>query len=301
MCLSGALALLMLVTGCTAASTRGTPASSQPSASRVLSLDHVVIIVEENQSTPSVIGTPDAPYLTKLALEFAIAENYRAVTHPSLPNYLALTGGTTAGIASDCSPADSRCQSDGRNIADELEQSRRTWKMYAQTMPAPCTTSDSGLYAAKHNPFVYYVDIVNDPQRCATHVVPYRQFDNDLGTVKSLPDYSFISPNLCNDMHSCPIATGDAWLAQEVPKILKSPAFTKQNSLLVITWDEGRDGHHNNVATIFAGPAAKRGFASQTAFTHYSLLRTIEDAWGLEPLTEFDRSAVNMNEMLKGH
>ena len=115
---------------------------------------------------------------------------------------------------------------------------------------------------------------------------------------RSLPNYVFISPNLCHDMHNCPVQTGDAWLSQQVPTILSSPAFTTQNSLLVITWDEG-EGDNNTVSTIFAGPAARKSHESAPAYNHYSLLHTIESLWGLEPLTDNDKNAPIMTDMLK--
>jgi hypothetical protein len=102
---------------------------------------------------------------------------------------------------------------------------------------------------------------------------------------------------MCNDTHDCPISTGDDWLSHEVPRILGSPAFTTQNSLLVLTWDEGSK-EDNRVATVFAGPAARKGFTSNAAYSHYSLLHTIEDVWGLAPLTDDVRNAPLMSELL---
>jgi hypothetical protein len=169
--------------------------------------------------------------------------------------------------------------------------------MYAESMPTPCSPTNSGAYAVKHNPFLYYPDVTGDPAYCASHDVPYSQFAKDLATTTSLPGYSLISPNMCNDMHDCSVATGDAWLAREVPRILSSPAFTQQNSLLIVTFDEGDDSD-NSVACIFAGPAARLGSTSATRYSHYSILRTLEDAWGLRPLTQNDATATPMTAML---
>ena len=169
--------------------------------------------------------------------------------------------------------------------------------MYAEGMPIPCAPDNSGRYAVKHNPFLYYPAVTADHSSCTRHDVPFTQFAGDLSGTSTLPDYSFISPDLCNDMHDCPVAAGDAWLAAEVPKILASPAFTQQNSLLAITWDEGT-GINNTVSAIFAGPAAKKGHISSTAYTHYSLLRTIELGWGLPALTPNDANATPMTDLL---
>ncbi|CAH0306828.1 Phosphatidylinositol-3-phosphatase [Arthrobacter sp. Bi26] len=254
-----------------------------------------MIIVQENKAASQIMGASEAGYFNKLAAEFSTAANYRAITHPSLPNYLALTSGTNAGITSDCKPKS--CTADVRSIADEITQSGRTWKMYAEGMPAPCVAHDSRRYAVKHNPFMYYPAVTDDLASCSDHVVPYGRLEQDLQSASALPDYSFISPDMCNDTHDCPISTGDDWLSREVPRILGSPAFTTQNSLLVLTWDEGSKDD-NRVATVFAGPAARKGFTSHAAYSHYSLLHTIEDVWGLTPLTDNVRNAPLMSEFL---
>ena len=258
-------------------------------------IQHIVVIVLENKAASQVLGASEAGYFNELAAEYSLAANYHAIMHPSLPNYLALTSGTNAGITSDCKPKS--CTAGVRSIAEEIAQSGRTWKMYAEGMPAPCVSRDSGDYAVKHNPFMYYPTITSDKSSCADHVVPYDRLDQDLQSASALPDYAFISPDMCNDTHDCPISTGDNWLAREVPRILGSPAFTTQNSLLVLTWDEGSK-EDNRVATVFAGPAARKGFTSHAAYSHYSLLHTIEDAWGLAPLTDNVGNAPLMSEML---
>lgn len=260
--------------------------------------DHIVIIIEENKTSSSIIGNGGAPYINQLARTYAQADNYYAVAHPSLPNYLALTSGTTAGITSDCNPPGGSCTANVTNIADEIEQSGRSWKMYAESMPSPCTLTNTGDYAVKHNPFLYYPDIRNNTARCNAHDVPFSRFAADLNSTTSLPNYAFISPNLCNDTHNCSIQTGDTWLAQHVPNILASPAFTTQNSLLVITWDEG-EGQNNRVAAIFIGPHVKQGYVSKEYYSHYSLLKMIETSWDLKALTNNDRTAPVINDIFQ--
>lgn len=271
------------------------PSSRAPTAGAG-GFDHVVMIVEENKPATDILGKAAAPYINKLAAVSAVANNYQALAHPSLPNYLALTSGTAAGITDDCSPGD-HCTAAVPSIVDRIEQSGRSWKMYAESMPAPCTAGNSGKYAVRHNPFMYYPGVTGDRNHCAAHVVPFSQFSADLASAATLPNYVFISPNLCNDMHDCPVETGDAWLAQQVPRILASPAFATQKSLLVITWDEGSDDN-NSVGAIFAGPAARKGYQSGAPYSHYSLLHTIEASWGLAPLTENDKGAPVMNDLL---
>ena len=259
---------------------------------------HIFIIMDENQPYPNIVGNSAAPYLNSLIQHYSLATNYHAVAHPSLPNYIALTSGSTDGLTTDCNPPSAGCEVNVPNIADSIENSGRTWKEYAESMPSACYAYNSGEYATKHNPFLYYTDIINNPTRCAAHVVPFTQLTTDLKSAQTTPDFAYITPNQCSDMHSCSIATGDSWLAQYVPIILSSPAFTSQNSLLVITWDEG-NASTNHVATIFAGSAAKNGYQSAQYYTHYSLLHTIETLWGLAPLTNNDKQAPVMTEFIK--
>lgn len=306
----GFIALALSMAGCASPGTVARPSPTPPAANSSLpaagphasdktlpGIDHVVIIVEENHPSSSIIGNAAAPYINKLAAANALATNYQAVAHPSLPNYLALTSGTTAGITNDCTPG-AGCMARVPAVTESIEHSGRTWKMYAEDMPAPCTAENSGLYAVRHNPFMYYPGVTDNPASCAAHVVPLARLGEDLKSTASLPNYAFISPNLCNDMHNCPVSDGDAWLSQQVPRILASPAFTEQNSLLVITWDEGEDGN-NNVTTIFAGPAARQSHTSAVAYSHYSLLHTIQSMWGLDPLSADDKNAPVMADMLK--
>lgn len=273
----------------------GPSASTQkPAAPKSAALAHVFIIVEENKEYGDVIGSSQAPYINSLAKQYAAADNYYGVAHPSLPNYIALTSGSTNGVTSDCTPP-SGCLLKVPNIADNIEKSGRSWKEYAESMPGSCYGSNAGDYATKHNPFLYYTDIQGNAARCNAHVVPFTQLVTDLQTTQTTPDFAFITPNLCNDMHDCSVAQGNNWLATNVPAILSSKAFTSQNSLLVITWDEG-DSSSNHIPTILIGSNVKRGYSSQAPYTHYALLHTIEHAWGLPALTTNDKHAPLMSE-----
>jgi hypothetical protein len=154
-------------------------------------------------------------------------------------------------------------------------------------MPSPCYAGAwSGNYAMKHDPFMYYNDIRNNPARCASHVVPFSQFSGDLSSGR-VPNYVFITPNMCHDMHDCPVSTGDAWLQSVVPTITSSPAF-ENGGVLFITWDEGASGAGccgdswgGRVVTLVISPLSIPGYRSGVAENHYSLLRTIEDSWHL--------------------
>jgi hypothetical protein len=240
----------------------------------------------ENHEYSSVIGSGAAPYINSLAASYGLATNYYAASHPSLPNYLALTAGSTFGIASDCTT----CFVGATNIADQVEASGRTWKAYMEDMPSPCYTgASSGNYAMKHDPFMYYNDIRTDAARCAAHVVPFTQFSADMSS-GNVPNFVWITPNMCNDMHDCSVATGDSWLRGVVPSITGSAAF-RNGGVLFITWDEGSssagccgDSSGGQVATLVISPRAISGYRSGAAENHYGLLRTIEDAFRLAHL-----------------
>jgi hypothetical protein len=251
---------------------------------------HVYIIVMENHEFSDIIGNPSAPYINSLAQQYALGTAYTALTHPSLPNYMALTGGNTF-FTDDCVG----CTVAAPSIADQIESSGRRWKAYMEDMPAACTTTEAGdYYTTHHNPFVHYAGIVFDAARCQSHVVPLTDLGGDLaaGTV---PDYVWITPDLCSDMHDCTIATGDAWLSAVVPYIINTNDFS--TSVLFILWDEGTSsvGGGGVVPMLVVSPLAQKGFQSAAAETHYSLLRTIEDAWGLPALGQA-ASATSMTE-----
>jgi phosphatidylinositol-3-phosphatase len=262
------------------------PPSSPPAPATVPSFSHVFVIVMENHEYNSVIGNPAAPYTNGLINSYGLATNYYAASHPSLPNYLALTAGSTFGIASDCTT----CFVSATNIADQVEGSGRSWKAYMEDMPVPCYMgAASGNYAMKHNPFMYYNDIRNNQARCAAHVAPFTQFWGDMSSGR-VPDFAWITPNMCNDTHDCPVGTGDAWLRSVVPTITGSAAF-RNGGVLFITWDEGSSnagccsgswGGH--VATLVVASNAIAGFRSGVAENHYGLLRTIEDGFHLSHL-----------------
>ena len=239
---------------------------------------HVFIIVFENHEYSQIIGSSNAPYFNSIARQYGLATAYTGVTHPSLPNYMALTGGATA-FTSDCIG----CVVNTVNIADQVEQSGRTWKAYMESMPADCTTTNSGRYVAKHNPFVHYTDIVSNDARCQSHVVPLTDFDIDLAN-RTVPHLAWITPDMCSDMHDCSVATGDAWLSRLLPRILGSPDFA--NSVVYVVFDEGTTttGGGGRIPFIVVGADSAPGVQSARPANHYSLLRTIEDAWGLAPL-----------------
>jgi phosphatidylinositol-3-phosphatase len=254
---------------------------------KVPKFSHIIVMIFENEEITNIIGNSALPNFNKLAQQYTLLTSDFAVTHPSLPNYIALTSGDTQGITSDCTT----CFVNVPNLPDSIEKSGRSWKAYLEDMPAPCTVTDQGKYAEKHNPFVYYDDIRTNTTRCQQHDVPLTQLESDLQN-KQLPDFAWITPNLCNDGHDCGAPAADKFLGPEVDKIIKSPSFD-QNSLLIVTFDEGttrssccglpsRAG--GKVTTLLISSLAKVGFQDDNSYSHYSILKTIEAAWGLEQL-----------------
>jgi len=176
--------------------------------SLVPNFEHIVIIMFENKEFGSVIDNPRMPNYNKLAREYTLLTQYYAVTHPSLPNYIALMGGDTFGIDSNCRD----CFIDAPSLPDLIEQSGRTWKTYQEDMPEPCFLGDKGDYVQKHNPFVYFDPIRLDRARCERSVVSLTALQTDIET-DSLPNFLFIKPNICNDSHDCKLNVSDAWLS----------------------------------------------------------------------------------------
>jgi phospholipase C len=236
---------------------------------------HVFLIVDENHGYKQIIGSRDAPYINKLAQTGGLATNYTAIRHPSLPNYLALTGGSTFGIHSDCT----KCSVKDTSVADQLETAGLTWKAYQESIPKPCFTGPySGQYSKKHSPFLYYKPLTNDAHRCKAHVVGLGQLQSDIRAA-TLPNFSLIVPNEAHDMHTGSVRNGDQFLKNLLPKIFASDAY-KNDGALFLTWNEGTDAS-NRVATIVKSPLMTSSTRSNTSFNHYSMLKTIEELFGL--------------------
>jgi hypothetical protein len=223
------------------------------SAPTVPHLDHVVVIVFENKERSQVLGTGEAPTFDRLAARYASFSNYHALTHPSLPNYLALVSGSTQGITDDCTA----CTAGGTSIGTLLTRAKLRWGAYAEGYPS------SPRFAKKHMPFLYFAGQ-------SSHVKPLTSFDP-----KAPPAFSFIAPDLCADMHDCSVATGDHWLAGFIPPLLKLP-----RTVVFVIFDEGAssEGGGGRVAAIAAGTAVRAHRLSAQPAGHYVLLRTIEEA-----------------------
>lgn len=281
-------------------STAGTP-----------NFQHVFVIMMENTGFDSLLGNSNAPWINQAVQKYGVAGNYYGITHPSQPNYIASTAGTNAGV-----PGDDDVTIDEQNIVDQLEAHGKTWKGYMESYSLCATPTDHAcgnqLYERKHNPFISFDDVRNNPARVA-NLVDLTQLKTDLDN-NTVPDYSWISPNQCNDMHGrgapatdrCSfdnedflIQDGDAFLAHTVGQIMASQAWTG-NSVIFVTWDESdftnsptdfgfgdtrgccdANPGGGHVLTLVISHSHHSAQASFTPYNHYSMLATIEDSWHL--------------------
>jgi phospholipase C len=234
----------------------------------------------ENKPYDAVIGSRSAPYENELAAGCGLATNYHAVSHPSLPNYVAATSGSTQGIADDEPPASHPL--DVASIYGQVKAAGKTWREYEESAPGNCPLASVGEYAVKHDPAPYYTGIRGD---CGSWDVPMGttaggSFLADL-TAGTLAAFSFVTPDLCNDTHDCPVGTGDAWLRSWFAKILASPAYLAGKTAIFVTWDEDDGSAANRIPLIVVSPSTPPGTRSDAYFDHYSLLKTTEQLLGL--------------------
>ena len=240
--------------------------------------NHVIWIWMENKPATAVVGSPSAPYITGLAGACASATDYHGVAHPSLPNYLAATSGSVHGVTDDGPP--SAHPLSGESVFGQVAAAGLQWRAYNESMPTACAQASAGTYAAKHNPAVYYTAISTE---CQMFDVGIDQLSTDIAA-DSLPSFAFVTPNLCNDMHDCPIATGDAWLKGMLPTLLGSAAYKRGDTAIFVVWDEDDGSHNNRVPLLVIAPPVKPGTSIATRLDHYGLLRTTEGMLGLAPL-----------------
>jgi acid phosphatase len=231
--------------------------------------DHVVVVVLENTSYDQLVGRPEAPFLDSLERRGAVFTQSFAITHPSQPNYLALFSGSTQGVIDDSCPHTFGTSNLGRELLD----AGRSFVGYSEDLPSVGYPGCSaGKYARKHNPWADFSDL---PARVNQ---PMTAFPTDLA---KLPTVSFVIPNLDHDLHDGTLNQADRWLQANLGGYAAwAPAH---NSLLVITNDEDDFTAVNRIATIMVGAHVRPGdYAGR--IDHYSVLRTIEAAYGLAPL-----------------
>lgn len=267
-----ALTVLAGAGGCTAATTgtgRTTPGTTVAAGGDVPRPDHTVVVLEENHAYSDIIGSASAPYMNALAQQGALFTNSSAVTHPSQPNYLALFSGGAQDISDDSCPN----TFDTANLGHQLLAAGDTFAGYSQSLPSTGFTGcTSGDYARKHSPWVDFANVPASDNR------PFSAFPADHA---ALPTVSFVTPDLANDMHDGSIEQADTWLRTNLADYV-TWART-HDSVLVLTFDEDDTSHDNHIATVVVGAHVRPGRYDER-IDHYSVLRTIEAAYGLAPL-----------------
>jgi phospholipase C len=239
-------------------------------------------ILFENKTYSQVIGNASAPYMTQTARQCASVSTWSdaGTGLPSLPNYLAMTSGSTQGVTSDSNPS-GMPPITADNIFRQVRSAGKSYKSYMEDMPSNCQLSASGLYAERHNPEIYYQG-PGDRAACSTNNIP-------MGTVSSgnlasdlanntLPNFSVVVPNVCNDMHDCSVATGDTWLSQWLPVILASPSYQGGRTAIFVVFDED-----TSIPNFIVAPSVVPGTVIQGNYNHYSLLRTTEEMLAIGP------------------
>ncbi|MEA2384875.1 MAG: phosphatidylinositol-3-phosphatase [Solirubrobacteraceae bacterium] len=239
-------------------------------AARPARIRHVVWIVMENQAYSRVIGSRAAPYLNRLATSCGLATRFFAEAHPSLPNYVAMTSGSTQGISDDAGTSAHRLPA-----ASIFSQLGTGWRAMEESMPHACTLSDAGQYAVRHNPAAYFVGVRS---QCGAQDLPLT------GSPRPTAPFTFVTPNLCHDMHSCPVRDGDRWLAGWLPRLLRTPEYRSGSTAVFITWDEDDGAARQHIPTLVLSPETRSGTRSATRFDHYALLATTEDILGVPRL-----------------
>lgn len=258
---------------------------------------HLVIILMENKEYETVVGSSAAPYINGTLIPASrVFTKYYAEEHPSLPNYLALTSAGSAGCVADNCPVGLNPQ---ENLFSQMDTADVSWKAYQESMPSNCYPSNKGAYLVRHNPPPYYLNLTGGS--CAANDVPFTQFATDL-QAGTLPEFSFITPNKYNDMHTelpagpqCPqtnitlrrVCQGDTWLQTNLPPLLalNQDADTGNDVTVILTFDEGssRLSGGGKVLTLVTGPNVTPG-QDATMYGHLGLLNAMQDWLGLDRL-----------------
>jgi phosphatidylinositol-3-phosphatase len=267
----------------------------------------VLIVLMENHKWADIKSSPSAKYIHQLAMMGAHSEQHfnPPKLHPSEPNYIWLEAGDNLGVLDDNNPGSHHFATTD-HLVTQLDKAGFTWKAYQEGITGTeCPIKPVGKYAPKHNPMVYFDDVTDGNKitspGCIAHERPYTELATDLANDK-LPEYSFITPDLCHDMHdTCepqndPIKQGDDWLSDLVPKVLASKAYA-DGATLFLTWDEGDNGSDGPIGMIALGKHVKAGAVSMTHTTHSSTLRTVQEIFGLTPFLGDAANATDLADL----
>lgn len=282
---SAALALTALLATACGSTPTATPTEASPlwlSSVAPARPSKVLVVVEENHAQSQALA--QMPYLSSLASNHGRTTAYHAVTHPSLPNYLAIAGGSTFGVHDDSYPSSHPLP--GQSAFDRAIVAGRTAKTYAEAMPSSCALASTSRYAVKHNPWAYFAS--------ATSRANCRRFDVPSGTPSSgalrsdinagrLPTVGLLVPDICHDGHDCSLSTADSWLHSWLPVVMAGPDYRAGRLAIVVTFDEDDDNSGNTVLTTVVSPYTKK-VVSGAAYTHYSLTRYFAELSRTTPL-----------------
>lgn len=280
---------------------------------------HVFVIFEENHDWSSIYNNvQEAPFINKTLLtEGAYAGNYHNISpemgalHPSEPSYILAESGKIAfpdhTFTSDGLPGINNSTSSHDHLTYLLDKGNLSWKSYQEDISGTdCPINQAGNYAPKHNPFVYFQDVSGNPPStnnayCQNHIRPLTELKGDLLT-GNLANYTFITPNIVNDMHSGSVKQADSWLSEIIPQITDSETYKKDGAIF-ITWDEGSgDADENNpIGMIILSPYIKPGYSNSLAYSHASLVKTVEEIFHLSPLLGFagDKKTVDLSDFFR--
>ena len=287
----GPLVLGLALQACGSSTATGPGPSGTPPESA-----QVFVILEENVDF-SEVTADSMPYLSSLVTRYGVARQYYANTHPSIGNYFMLTSGQI--VSRDDHFASTI---DADNIVRELVAAGKTWKSYAEAIPAPAFVQlnyDDGRYASRHNPLVYYTDVHDHPEQ-ARNVVPFDRFAADLAR-DSLPDFTYLVPDMCHNGHECSLATSDAWLQANVGPLVGSATFQKRGVLLLLA-DESENDNTNGggrIPWVVVSDRTKMGYSSTMLYQHQSTLRFILEQLGITHFPGASASAPDMGEFLQ--
>jgi len=265
------------------------------------------LILMENASWPDIVGSANAPYINGLLRQSSYCDNMFIVpnTFGSLPQYLWLESGTNWGVINDSNDPSSHHFATTNHLVIQLQNAGITWRAYEESISGTtCPIASSGLYAAYHNPFVYFDDIYLNATNCTNHIRPYSELARHL-TNNTVARYNFITPNLCNDMHGgggCPpgdrIRLGDTWLQNEIPKIMSSQAYSNRGAI-IITWDEGTGNVAGPFGTIVLSQFAKGGgYRNTNRLDHTATFRTLQEIFGV-PFLYAAKNATGLGDLFK--
>lgn len=262
--------------------------ASHPPARRAVThgASKLLVFVVENHSLSQMRS--QMPWTTQLAQTYGYATHYRGMTHPSLPNYLAMAGGSTFGVRDDAAPSSHHLK--GRSVFGAALKAGLTARVYAEDMPSSCAQVSAHKYAVKHNPWAYFV---RERRSCRRYDTSLARFGKDVQGGR-LPRAGMVVPNLCNDAHNCALSVADSWLKAEVGEAMSGPDFTSGRLAIVITADESDGSQGNRVLTVVVHPSVQ-GVVTSASLTHRSLCRLYTQVLGV-PTLRLARGAHSMSK-----